>query len=121
MTVGGQRVTGYRRVVTPLVALLVTTACASSPSPQELRRNHLLWEAARDCELELGTLRPERIDEQGRLEYSMGTGSDKDVPAFMECYRDRVILRLETAGPQGAPPAGAAGAAATPPAATPQK
>jgi hypothetical protein len=89
----------YKLVAGALVGLVTGTAC-SSGSPQELRRNHLLWQAARDCELELGTLRPERIDEQGRLEYTLGNGSEKDVPAFISCYREKAVQRLQEASPK---------------------
>ena len=67
-------------------------------TPEAMKRNELYWDAARECQVGLGSLQVDRIDGEGRLWYTLSQGSQTDVPKFLDCYRKKATEKLRAAG-----------------------
>jgi hypothetical protein len=78
--------------------LLAALAGCSTMTPTAMKRNELYWDAARECQFGLASLRVDRIDGEGRVWYTLMQGSQTDVPKFLECYRRMANEKLRAAG-----------------------
>jgi hypothetical protein len=67
-------------------------------SPEQERRQAVLWEAATQCASGKGSLKVERIDNDDRVWYTTFQGGGQDAPGFLSCYEEQSSVKLKAAG-----------------------
>ena len=79
-------------------SLGVFLAACSTMSPEQERRQAILWEAATQCSAGKGSLKVERIDNEDRVWYTTFQGGGQDSAAFLACYQEQSRAKLRAAG-----------------------
>ena len=79
-------------------SLGILVAACSSMSPEQEKRQAVLWEAATQCSAGKGSLKVERIDNEDRVWYTTFQGGGQDSAAFLACYREQSSTKLKAAG-----------------------
>jgi len=88
-----------------VAALLLLLAGCSTPtmSDQELRRA-ALWAVATECaSVKQGSLKIDRVDDDGRVHVTVLPGGQPDVAAFHACFNQKAPERLAAAGRAASP------------------
>ena len=82
---------------------LLLAAC-STMSPEQERRQAVLWEAATRCAAGMGSLKVERIDNEDRVWIMLFQGGGQDTAAFNACFREQASAKLKATGLPLRPP-----------------
>jgi hypothetical protein len=90
------------RTCATVVGLLVLSGCAMHSTDSSLLLE-VYWDAAHECEGRYGTLRVERVSNDGDLSVRAAADSQSEVAAFRECYRQGLQQRLERRRAEGRP------------------
>src|SRR5213595_3131586 len=91
-----------------LSAIVLTMVCGvasvgwQTMTPDEMKRNELMWDVARECEKQFASITIQRIDSFGRLSYSYSVPAES--ARFSACYTTKLSQRIATPAPVVAVP-----------------
>jgi hypothetical protein len=83
-----------RIAVGSLLFLVAFISGCQTMSPDEAKRNELMWDVARECEKQFASITLQRIDSFGRLAYSYSVPGES--ARFSACYTTKLRERIAT-------------------------
>lgn len=88
-----------RSIATLALSALIVGGCAGASAPGDATRGAVFldvyWEGARACESRFGTLRIDRVEQDGALTLTAAADSRSELRDFTVCYHREVASRVE--------------------------